>query len=290
MKIGYACINDSINCTSNSTFRLNSYSQEKLKETIKNNLDCLYKILRWNVEHNIYFFRLGSQLVPFASHPINKFNWEKYFKNDFKKIGNFIKKNKIKISMHPDQFVVLNSQRKDVIENSIRELEYHCKVLDLMGLSSKAKVMVHVGGVYGDKIKAIQKFIETYKNLSPKIKKRLVIENDDKSYTLKDCLEINKKIKIPVVFDVFHHECVNNGESIKKAIQLAQKTWTKKDGTLIVHYSYQQKGKKRCSHAESLDLKKFKKFLKETKDLDFDIMLEIKDKERSVLKALKCCF
>jgi len=134
MRIGYPCINNSIDCKSDRTFRLKSYSEERLKKTIKNNLDCLLRILEFNLEHEILFFRITSDLVPFASHPICQFNWQKEFKKRFVTIGNFIKKHRIRISMHPDQFILLNSLSERIYKNSIRELIYHADVMDLMEL------------------------------------------------------------------------------------------------------------------------------------------------------------
>jgi UV DNA damage endonuclease len=287
MKIGYPCINRSIKCTPNRTFRLASYSEKKLIETIKENLNCLKKTLEFNVKHNLLFFRIGSPLVPFASHPICKFNWQKYFKKQFEEIGKYIKKHKFRINMHPDQFVLINSNKKEIIKKSIKEIEYHCDILELLKLDQKDKIQIHIGGVYGDKQLSIKRFIDNYKKLPKRIKKRLVIENDHRSYSLKDCLFVSKKTNIPVVFDFFHHQCLNNGESIRKGIIQAMKTWKKKDGKLMTDYSTQKKNSLKGSHTEKIDIKEFRKFLKEIKRLDFDIMFEIKDKEKSALKALK---
>lgn len=287
MKIGYPCINYSIGCTANSTFRLKSYSEDKLIEKIKNNLECLNRILEYNVKNNLLFFRISSDLIPFASHPICKYNWSKNFKKEFKEVGDYINKNYIRISMHPDQFVLINAKDKSIVKRSIEELDYHCSVLDSMGLDSTAKIQIHIGGVYGDKEKSIERFIENYNRLSQKIRKRLAIENDDKSYSLEDCLAIYKKTEIPIVFDNLHHQCLNNGENIRHAILSAENTWKKRDGKLMVDYSNQKTGAKKGKHNENIDIRLFKKFIIETKGIDFDIMLEIKDKEKSALKAIK---
>ncbi|NYT00587.1 MAG: UV DNA damage repair endonuclease UvsE, partial [Methanocellales archaeon] len=193
----------------------------------------------------------------------------------------------IRISMHPDQFVIINAKDKAIVKRSIKELDYHCSVLDTMGLNSTAKVQIHIGGVYGDKEKSIERFIENYDELSHKIRKRLAIENDDKSYSLKDCLAISKKAELPIVFDTFHHQCLNNGENIRHAILRAENTWKKRDGKMMVDYSNQKIGSKKGTHNEHIDMRLFKKFIIGTKGIDFDIMLEIKDKEKSALKAIK---
>ena len=298
MKLGYPCINNSISRNSPSTFRLASYSENRLVQTIKDNLIHLSQILSYNVKNNLLFFRISSDLIPFASHPICKLNWCALFQSEFEQIGNFIKKHNIRISMHPDQFVILNSPNSKIIKSSINELKYHCKVLDAMQLGETAKVQIHIGGVYGNKVEAINRFVRTYNDTSRivdnAIRRRLVIENDDRLYSLKDCLGINQRTDIPIVFDSFHHEFLSNGESLEFALREAMLTWNKsKDGLPIVDYSSQNTGNekenkgRKGKHAESIDLTLFKQFLKETQGLDFDIMLEIKDKEISALKALR---
>jgi UV DNA damage endonuclease len=139
MKIGYPCINLSLNCRSSRTFRL------------ENNLECLMKILEFNVKNNLLFFRITSDLIPFASHPVCKCPWQKEFKKSFRKIGNFIIKHKIRATMHPDQFTLINSPDRGIFNRSVRELRYHSDVLDLLGTDLTAKIQIHVGGAYGNK-------------------------------------------------------------------------------------------------------------------------------------------
>jgi UV DNA damage endonuclease len=287
MKIGYPCINLSLKNIGNKTFRLRSYSEERLIETVENNLDYLLSMLEFNADYHLLFFRISSDIIPFGSHPVCQFPWEDYFKEKFRTIGNLIKRNNIRISMHPDQFTLINALDEKVYENSVRELMYHATILDLMELDHSAKLQIHVGGAYGDKQKGIKRFIKRFKELSDKIRTRLVIENDDRLYSLRDCLEIHAKTGIPILFDVFHHELNNGGETIKEALELFTKTWRKKDGIPMVDYSSQEMGGKRGSHAKTIDTEHFRNFIDRTKDFDFDVMLEIKDKEESALKALR---
>jgi UV DNA damage endonuclease len=210
--------------------------------------------------------------------------------------------------MHPDQFVVLNSPNEKILETSINELRYHCRVLDTMRLDGTAKVQIHVGGVYRNKPEAIDRFIKTYNNIhliDHSIKNRLVIENDDHLYNIKDCFYINQQTSIPVIFDSLHHECFGSSPKeskmeeglVRNPLQKAMSTWkNNNDGLPMVDYSSQdirntsednhlrvRKGK----HTVTIDPDLFKNFLKQTDGLDFDIMLEIKDKEISALKALE---
>lgn len=294
MRIGYPCINMTIKNPYPSTFRLKSYSEKRFNETVKNNLNHLLSILNFNIRNSIYFFRISSGIIPFASHPICDIEWNETFKADLKEIGDFINKNNIRVSMHPDQFVILNSKNEYVIKNSIRELQYHCTLLDSMRLPSSAKIQIHGGGVYGDKKKSKKDFSNNFSNLlEGNLKKRLVIENDDRSYSLKDCLDIQSEISIPIVFDTFHHECLNNGETIQQALSSITKSWNFfKDGNPIIDYSSQSIGERKGKHAKTLDKNHFiymyNEFDKTTKEnkVDLDIMLEIKDKDKSALSAL----
>ncbi|MFX0000658.1 MAG: UV DNA damage repair endonuclease UvsE [Candidatus Hodarchaeota archaeon] len=287
MKIGYPCINLTLDCRSSRTFRLKSYSEERLIETIKNNLNCLLKILEFNNYNRLLFFRITSDLIPFASHPVMKFNWQEYFKSQFKELGAYIKKNSMRITMHPGQYTVINSKNDIVVQNSLKELEYHVEVLELLGLDSDAKIITHVGGVYGDKKKSIKRFIRRYEELNESTKNHYVIENDEKNYQLKDCLLINESTDIPIVFDSYHHDCYNQGEPLERAVEFVIKTWKKSDGLPIVHYSSEHPDKGKYRHANEIDINHFKSFIIKTSNFNFDLMLEIKNKEKSALVAMK---
>ena len=191
MKIGYPCINRTLGCKGDRTFRLKSYSERRLIDTVTNNLDCLSDILKFNLKHHLLFFRITSDLVPFASHPVCQFDWLSYFKDQLTSIGAYIRSHDIRISMHPGQYTVLNSQDSEILARSIKELQYHVDVLDALELDASAKIQIHVGGVYGDKDGSIQRFIERYCSLDEAIRRRLVIENDDRSYTVDDCMKIH---------------------------------------------------------------------------------------------------
>ena len=286
MRIGYPCINRSIGCTPSRTFRLASYSDERLRETMKANLVCLMKILSYNVDHGMLFFRITSDMVPFASHPVCTFPWQMHFADEFRTIGEFIRSHRFRISMHPDQFVLLNAPDTGVLDRSIADLIYQVQVLDGLGLDNSAKLQIHVGGVYGDKTSSIERFIKNYERLDDSIKRRLVIENDERLYTIADCLAIHERTGIPVLFDVFHHAINNNGEQTVDLLAPLNDTWKRHDGIPMVDYSSQQPGKRAGAHAESIDQKDFRSFLQSTVPFDIDIMLEIKDKEKSALAAL----
>jgi UV DNA damage endonuclease len=286
MKIGYPCINRTIGCKADRTFRLRSYSEEKLIETVAHNLDCLERILHRNVEQHILFFRISSDLVPFASHPICRFDWPGHFRDTFARIGDFIRTHGIRTSMHPDQFTLINSRDEAIFERSCAELLYHARVLDALGLDRSARIQIHVGGVYGDRDASLQRFVTRFARLDPTIRARLAIENDEKSYGLQDCLRLHGATGLPVLFDTFHHALLNHGEDLPAALGLACPTWSAEAGIPMVDYSTQAAGKPVGAHAPSLDAEDFRLFLARSRPFDFDVMLEIKDKEASALRAV----
>ncbi len=287
MRIGYPCINRTIGCSPARTFRLASYSEERVQETVNENLTCLRAILDYNVRNGILFFRITSDIVPFASHPVCRFPWQEYFSGVFQKIGTYIRDNTLRISMHPDQFVLLNTPKDDVLQRSIADLRYQVQVLDLLGLDTSAKIQIHVGGVYGDKNKSMDRFVENYLTLDTAIRRRLVIENDERLYTVADCCAIHDRTGVSVLFDAFHHSVHNNGEKIPDIMDMVSATWQKADGIPMVDYSSQQPKKRPGAHAETLDPGDFRRFLAMTGTCDMDVMLEIKDKEKSALEALQ---
>jgi len=247
----------------------------------------LKNILTWNREYGLLFFRITSDLVPFASHPVCTFPWHEEFAARFAALGKLMRRSSMRISMHPDQFTLINSPSEDIFRRSAAELAYHARVLDLLGLDSTARIQIHAGGVYNDKAASIDRFCRRFEQLPEAARRRLVVENDDRLYSVADCLLISGRTGIPVLFDSFHHQLHNRGEDMATALGLAAATWEKSDGPPMVDYSSQKKGERAGSHAESIDLKDFARFISAAGGLDFDIMLEIKDKEKSALRARK---
>ena len=286
MRIGYPCINRSIGCRSDRKFRLASFNGERFFTTIASNISCLRQILEWNLFHDILFFRISSDIIPFASHQVCKFPWQNHFADELALIGGYILESGIRISMHPDQFIVINSPDEKIVSRSIDELAYHATLLDLMELDCMAKIQLHVGGLYGNPGESIARFIRVYNQMDPAISRRLVVENDDSRFTAADCLEIHEQTGIPVLFDIFHHSCKNNGEDVRAILQRTGETWKITDGIPMLDYSSQHPEKRAGGHAEHVDINDFQGFLELSRPYDLDIMLEIKDKETSALAAI----
>jgi UV DNA damage endonuclease len=285
MYIGYPCSNLSLRASASKTFRLASYSEDRLIETIEANLTALQRYLEWNVEHDIHFFRISSGTIPFASHPVMTFDWRTHFSDRFAEIGQFIAAHAIRINVHPGQYTLLNSPRPEVAEQSVAELVYHAELLDLLGLDHTHKVQIHVGGVYGDKPAAIARFVEAHVQLPEPVRSRLVIENDERQYNLADTMRIHAATDVPVLFDVLHHRLYNEGESLPEAFATVIPTW-EGHGLPMIDYSSQDPTKQRGAHTATIDLDDFATVLDAMDDREVALMLEIKDKETSALKAI----
>lgn len=281
--IGYACLIEADARLKYKTLRLKNLEEQSFKDIIDHNLDILEKMIRYNIKNDIKVFRISSDIIPLASHKHNKFDWKKYSEKRFSYIGTLIKENNINVSMHPGQYTIINSKSYEVVNNSIKELEYHSAVLDLLKTNISSKMILHIGGVYGNKDLAIERFITNYKKLSKKVKDRLVIENDDRSFNISDVLYISKKTQAPVVFDNLHHKInpPKEEKSIYEWIKLAGETWNTKQK---IHYSEQRKNARAGSHSYTIGHKEFMNFYNGLEDKDIFIMLEVKDKNLSCLK------
>lgn len=284
IRIGYACINTLLP-SPNRTCRLERATPERLLDLARANLAALATILEWNAAHGVRLFRITSEVIPFASHPVNQLPWSEILQPELAEVAGLVQAGGMRVSMHPGQYTVLNSLRPEVVQNSIAELEYHARFLDSLGLDSSHKIVLHLGGVFGDKAASLERFAANSARLPENVLARLVLENDEKSYTLADALEAARQVDLPVVFDVFHHAWNLSfaGEGLRSLVERAAVTWRSQDGRPKLHYSDQWPGKPPGAHSQSVDVKAFKTFYQQIVDLEVDVMLEVKDKEQSVL-------
>ncbi|MDS0527773.1 UV DNA damage repair endonuclease UvsE [Clostridium sp. SHJSY1] len=290
MSIGYACLTIGVKDANFKSCILKNANEEKLLELISYNLKSLENIIDYNIKNNIKLFRITSDIITFGSNSVNKLNWWDIFNNDFERIGKKIQSSKMRVSMHPGQYTVINSPKEDVVKRSIDDLNYHTKVLDCLGVGKENKMILHIGGVYDNKEEAINRFITNYEYLDKSVKDRLVIENDDKLYNILDVLDIGTKLNIPVVFDNLHNDINSSVEqrSTREWINECKKTWKKEDGKQKIHYSEQDPLKKIGSHSSTISIDNFMKFYEELNREDIDIMLEVKDKNLSAVKCINC--
>lgn len=284
IRLGYACINTTLPST-NKTCRVANATPDRVIELARQNLIALAEILRWNDAQGIRLFRISSEIIPLASHPAVSVPWEEILRPELEQAGTLARQFGIRLSMHPGQYTVLNSPRPEVVEASLAELEYHARFLSALGMDHTAKLVLHLGGVYGEKDAAMERFAANFARLSEDARRRLVLENDERSYTAADALALSARIGAPVVFDVFHHRYNPSleGLPLRAIIDRAAETWGKQDGRPKLHYSDPWPGKPPGSHSQSVDVEVFGAFLAQIRDMQVDVMLEVKDKEQSVL-------
>lgn len=287
MNIGYACLTIGVEQTKFNSCRLKNANRNNLLNIIDTNLQALENIVDYNIKNNIKLFRITSDLIPFGSSSVNTIPWWDEFSTKLDLIGEKIRSSSMRVSMHPGQYTVLNSPDEDVVKRAIEDLEYHNRVLDSLGVGSDSKIILHIGGVYNDKNKATDRFISNFLSIDKNIKKRMVIENDDRSFNIEEVLSIGEILKIPVVFDNLHYEVLQSGSETnsKYWIDRCRKTWSGKDGTQKIHYSQQDPTKRLGAHSNTIDLDKFMEFISEL-DCELDIMLEVKDKNLSAIKCI----
>jgi UV DNA damage endonuclease len=272
---------------------------------LSTSLDRLDQIFDYLARNAISMYRMSSSLVPYATHPdLPEFHGQvEECSQRLAELGAKAQELDLRLSFHPSQYIVLNSESEPVREAAARDLELQAQVLDVMGLGPEAVVVLHVGSVGGDQRAALERFYRAVDSVSPHARARLVIENDDRCYALADVLEVSWTTGLPVVWDVLHHHCLDpQGIPDREALELALATWPD-DVTPKVHYStpktavserVRRKGRRTerslvlpqlRAHADMVDPIAFEQFLRGTgAGLDFDVMLEAKAKDVALLR------
>jgi UV DNA damage endonuclease len=289
--LGYACINLSLGCTTGHTLRLANLTADKVGGVIAANLNNLESILEWNLARGIRFFRVSSEVIPFAGHASFPIVWQEAFAARLAEIGAFVAANGVRLSVHPGQYTVLNSPRPEVAASALAELEYHAQFI--RGVDpAQGTVTLHVGGAYGDKATAKATFRKNFVRLSPLAQATLILENDDKVYHALEVLELCEALGLPMVFDLFHHKCHHRGESWREGLMplLARvvATWQgRAEGGVPKFHLSSLKAGSRTSHADTIEQADFEEFVALLAgigdDEPYDLMLEAKLKDKALL-------
>jgi UV DNA damage endonuclease len=290
---GYACINTVLrkqNIFMSRTCRLQTLQTKGLdyvKELCIKNLNDILIILEWNKNNNISFMRLSSEIFPFASHLTYGYSID-FADPLLKQIGQYAKKHSIRVTFHPGQYNVLSSPNENVIKNTISDLTHHCDIMDRMELDQHSIMIIHGGGVYGNKEKALIRLKQNIKNLPDNVRNRLVLENCEMAYNVEDLLPISVELQIPIVLDL-HHDSINpSSYSIDHYFDKVFAVWNNRNIKPKVHVSNSAPG---VQDTDSKTLRRkhsdYITFLhKSLFNIKFpiDVMLECKMKEQAVLK------
>ena len=298
VRLGYVAIALNLkNTTSSSTVTYATYNKlkneeerlRKLKSITFSNMDDLTTILNYNIENNIHFYRLTSKLIPLTTHPEVLWDYKRYFSKELNRIGRIIKSANMRVDFHPDQFNVINSVKENVIEDTIRNLNHAVDLYDLMDYEY-GKLVIHIGSSTGGKEESMNRFISNVRKFPERISKRLILENDDKVFTANNVLHICNELKVPMVLDVHHHNCKNDGENLGDMLGDIFNTWKEEKLPPKIHFSSPREGELDRKHADYIDVNDFAKFLdiaRENIDMDFDVMIEAKKKDLALFKLMK---
>lgn len=297
--LGYACINTVLNTlpksrrvTTNRSMVKRTFKERGLpyaSELALQNCRDLLTVLKWNHANGIHFFRLSSDLFPWSS----EYNISDLPDYDdiclaLQEAGDFAHDNGHRITTHPGPFNVLGSPKEDVVTKTIKELNTHSEIFDMMGLpdSPYAKINIHVGGTYGgDFAGTAERWCRNFFKLSVNCQNRLTVENDDKAsmWSTRHLYNyIHKVIHIPIVFDYHHHKFCTGGQTEQEALELAMSTWH--GVTPVVHYSQDRSVEhndpkiRPQAHSDSYWT------AIETYGHNIDVMLECKHKEQGLFK------
>lgn len=296
VRLGYVAISKKLGkkVTSSSTVTFANYNKislpekklEKLKSVAASNLKDLQTILKYNIENNIHFYRITSALIPLVTHPeVGDWGHRKFLKKDFEYVGKLINNSNMRVDTHPDEFNVINSINPKVVENTkinlLRQAEWFEDFNYTLG-----KMVIHVGGATNGKDAGIERFINNFKTFPEEVKSKIIIENDDKTYTAKETLFLCDKLNLPMVLDVHHHNCNNVGDNIYHLIPSIFATWKNEKLPPKLHFSSPRDGEKDRKHSDFINANDFIVFLENIKkfNIDIDIMLECKEKDLALFK------
>lgn len=264
-------------------------------------LGYLHAVVDYLADTGIRMYRISSDVAPYVTHPdMPQFHGQiEEAAEELATLGERLRALDIRVSMHPSQYIVLNSPEVRVARSAVADFVYHTRFLDGLGVGPEAKIVTHVGGVYGDRAGAMTRWVARYEALSPAIKRRLVLENDEISYPVTDTLAVHAACGVPLVFDILHHR-VNNpsGLDAAEACRRCLSTWPEGE-TPKIHFSTQRRfartqraaatedaptPAKAGEHDDWIDPNDFAAFLHALPDARFDAMLEAKQKDLAVLR------
>ena len=296
--LGYACQNLSLQTgrklseriQTSRTIRMSNFRLQRAGElAVKNSAD-LMPILMWNAQHNIKFFRIGSDIFSFMDHPDLGYTLEEMDSNhcrditaNFAAAGAFAKANGMRLSCHPGPYTCLASPNPKIVEKSITSLRMHSLVADLLGYGEEFAINIHVGGVYEDKAATAKRFVAVYEQLPPLLRQRLTVENDDKAsmWSMGDLARlVHDRCGVKLVLDVHHHRFCDGGDTLRTAAALAFSTWIGFSEIPKVHYSESRPDARPQAHSDYL-----KKSIPDLSDhTEYDIMIEAKAKDLALLE------
>ncbi|CAM3954672.1 UV DNA damage repair endonuclease UvsE [Mesobacillus zeae] len=296
VKLGYVAMSMHLqNASPSKTMTYKQFEQiadreaaiRKLERISVTNLNNCLRLLKHNELNEIEFFRFSSKLIPLANHEaLPGWNYIKPLAEPLKEIADYLKAHPMRVDFHPDHFVLLNTTKTDVLKMSVKTLAMHRRLLIGMGVDTEHRCVLHVGGAYADKEKALEMFIENWALIPLPIQRMIMLENDDKSFTMNDTLYLCEKLGIPHVFD-YHHHLANPGlENWEEHWKRTAATWENSPLPVKMHISSPRSEKDFRAHADYIDTRMFMDFLNAIKGSvpEIHCMIEAKQKDASLFR------
>lgn len=291
IRLGYVALPVTIPITASKTLTLTTYKklgvkrgEEKRTKIFEENIKNFLEILKYNEANKIHFYRMTSHLVPLLTYPDSYDNILKKHKKQLSEIGEYIKDKNMRVDMHPDQYLVLNSSNPTIVDSTIISLNYYDELMSIIGLPTN--IILHIGSGQAGKNEAMKRFEKGFMRLNKTLQSKIAIENDDKTFNIRNTLTLAKKLNIPMVLD-YHHFLVNkNNEKIEDFIIQIFSTWKT---TPKIHFSSPKNKKEKRSHHDYIDSDTFIDFIEKIKfcNTDFDVMIEAKQKEEALFRLVR---
>lgn len=263
----------------------------KLATIAKKNLTNCLRLLRYNLENDISFFRFSSKLLPLGTHDVvADLDIYEPLEEELAAIRAFLSEHpQVRVDFHPDHFVILNSTKAEVLHQSIKTLDMHWHLLKRFGLDPKHRCVLHIGGGYGNKEKALEQFIHNWGFVPPHIQSMIILENDDKTFSVQDALYLCEKLGIPLVFDLHHHEANHEGHSWEEFWERICATWQASPLPLKMHISSPKSETNFRAHADFIDPEPIRVFFAKVKGTveQIDVMIEAKQKDETLFQLVR---
>lgn len=262
----------------------------RLARIAEENLGNTLRLLRHNKAHDIHLYRFSSKLVPLIGHD-DVADWDPMpqLAPSFAAIGAYVREHGMRTGFHPEHYTILSTPREDVLSSSIADLRRHVRYLEAMGLDDTAKNNIHIGGAYGDKDAAAARFCDRFARLDESVKRRLTLENDDKTFTAAETLAVCEQVGAPMVLDIHHHLVNRNGEDAVRLWPRIARTWSGQRVPPKIHASSPRSEREPRAHADYVDAAELLRFLRaiapDTERLD--VMLEAKAKDAALLRLME---
>jgi UV DNA damage endonuclease len=262
----------------------------KLERIALENLENTHRILKHNIFNDIHFYRFTSRLIPLANHEeLSDWDFLQPLKGKLDEIGQFVRNHNMRVDFHPDHFVVLNSPKREVLINSVKNLKMHYLLLKAMNIDVTHRCVLHIGGNYKETEKSLERFVVNWNHVPLPIQQMIMLENDDTSFTLEDTLYLCEKLGIPLVFDYHHHLANHRNEKWEDNWDRVVATWKASPLPIKMHISSPKSEDKFRHHSDYVDVDMFFRFLNEIKGSipQIDCMIEAKQKDEALFTLIK---